>query len=219
MGDYNIKLLNVNNNIMNYTNLFHSYIFFQTITKPNSVTGRSATLIDHIWTNDITNYIRSGIMHINLSDHFPVWSIFSVSTQNNTDHIYITKRMYSNDNIGNFSEALKNNKWDIELMNIKGAENILNSCITKFKNLYDTHFPVKSFPIKKKHFGKPYITPGIMKSIKYRNKLQKLFARWPLTYGTIFRKYRNTLTTVIRTAKANYFKSKLSQVSGDVKKT
>lgn len=57
--------------------------------------------------------------------------------------------------------------------------------------IYNTHFTIKSFEIKEKHFGKPYITPGIIRSIKHRNKLQKLFAKWPLSYETTFKKYRN----------------------------
>ncbi len=89
----------------------------------------------------------------------------------------------------------------------------------KLKNLYNDHFPLKSFSIKEKHYGKPYITPGIIQSIKHRNKLQKLFAKWPLTYETQFKKYRNMLTTIIRTARENYVKSKLNKESGDAKKT
>ena len=59
----------------------------------------------------------------------------------------------------------------------------------KFKGLYNIHFPIRSFKIKEKHFGKPYITPGIIKSIKHRNKLQKLYAKWPLSYEAIFKRY------------------------------
>lgn len=81
-----------------------------------------------------------------------------------------------------------------------------------FEDFYNRHFPLKSFWITEKHLGKPYITPGIIKSIKRRNKLQKLFAKWPLTY-------RNMLTTIIRTARDNYVKSKLHQESGDAQKT
>lgn len=197
---------------MNYTNLFHSYIFFQRITKPTRVTCRFATLIDHVWTNYVNNYIRSSILYIILSDHFPLWSLFSTSLQANSDSIDITKRIYNSNSICNFRESLKSYQLDLELTNVKGAENILNLFISKFKKLKKNYFPVKSYLVKKKHLGNPYITSGIMKSRKHWNKLQKLYARWSLTYDTIFRNYRNTLTTVIPTAKENYYKSKLSQV-------
>ena len=82
MGDYNINLLHINDNVTSYINLFQSYSFSQTITKPTRVTYRSATLIDHIWTNDMQNYIRSGILYSSISDHFPVLSLFSTNAQN-----------------------------------------------------------------------------------------------------------------------------------------
>ena len=52
--------------------------------------------------------------------------------------------------------------------------------MNKFQCLYNDHFQIKSFVIKEKHYGKPYITPGIIRSIKHRNKLQKLYGKWPL---------------------------------------
>ena len=67
--------------------------------------------------------------------------------------------------------------------------------------------------------GKPYITAGIIKSIKHCNNLQKIYAKWPLTYETTFIKYINMLTAIVTVAKNNYYKSKLSQHSSNTKKT
>lgn len=89
----------------------------------------------------------------------------------------------------------------------------------KFLELYDHHFPLKEFTRKENHINKPYITQAIKTSIKRRNKLQKLYAKWPLTYGKTFTLYRNTLTSMIRSAKENYYKSKLKENTGNTKKT
>lgn len=219
MGDFNINLLSINDNATNYINLFQSFNFTQTITKPTRVTNKSATLLDHIWTNDMENFIRSGIQYISISDHFPVLSVFNRCVQYGSPIINITKRIYSDNNISAFREDLKNFKWAEELCNVDGSENLFNSYLDKFKCLYDKYFPIKSFVIKEKHLGKPYITPGIIKSLKHRNKLQKLYAKWPLTYEKIFKNYRNTLTAVIREAKDSYFKNKLNNQSSDMRKT
>ena len=88
-----------------------------------------------------------------------------------------------------------------------------------FLQIYNKHFPVKTSAIKEKHYGKPYITSAIKNSIKHRNRLQRLYAKWPLTYGKIFKQYRNTLTSVIREAKINYNKSRITESIGDSKKT
>lgn len=46
-----------------------------------------------------------------------------------------------------------------------------------------------------------------------------MYAKWPLTYGIYFKKYRNTLTATLRAAKENYYKSKLKENAGNSKKT
>lgn len=219
MGDYNINLLKTNDNLTNFTNLFYSYGLFQTITKPTRVTHRSATLIDHIWTNNANNYIKSGILYTSISDHFPVYSLFLLPDHNVTSYVNISKRIYSEDKVKAFKDDLKKCNWNLELIDVESVNNFFDSYMDKFQDLYNHHFPVKSFAIKEKHYGKPYITSGIIKSIKHRNKLQKLYAKWPLTYETQFKKYRNMLTIIIRTAKDNYLRSKLYKESGDAKKT
>ena len=87
-----------------------------------------------------------------------------------------------------------------------------------FLRLYNKNFPIKEIKIKEKHLGKPYITSAIQTSIKRRNKLQKLYAKWPLSYETTFKQYRNMLTSLIRKAKENYYKSKIENANDSKKK-
>ena len=55
--------------------------------------------------------------------------------------------------------------------------------------------------------------------IKEKHRLQRLFNRRPLTYGNEFRRVRNQVNLVIRNAKSNYFKSKLSNNTRNAKET
>ena len=98
------------------------------------------------------------------------------------------------------------------------ANETFNSYINKFVELYNKNFPIITIKRKEKHMGKPYITPAIIKSIKYRNKLQKLYAKWPLTYDKIFKSYRNKVNTIIKAAKENYYKTKITSNSSDPRK-
>lgn len=50
----------------------------------------------------------------------------------------------------------------------------LDVYVTKFSNIYNKYFPIKTFLIKDKYSNKPQITQGLRKSIKQRNRLQKL---------------------------------------------
>lgn len=47
-----------------------------------------ATLIDNIFTNDMPNYVRSGLLINDISDHLPVFSIYNCRIQRNEEEIY-----------------------------------------------------------------------------------------------------------------------------------
>ena len=184
---------------------------------PTRVTNTSATIIDHFWSND-SNYLRSGILFNNISDHFPIFSSFSF-TRNKTPELstkQIVKRFFKNTNLDNFLCDLTKFSWDTH--DNLGVDESFDLYIKNFLCLYDKHFPVKYITIKEKHEDKPYITNAIKRSIKERNRLQKLYAKWPITYEKQFKRYRNTLTSLIRTAKSNHIKSKIKEISGNKKK-
>lgn len=124
MGDFNINLFNMDNNVLNYITLFQSFNFFQTIIKPTRVTDISATVIDHFWTNDTQNYIKSCILHTSISDHFPVWSSFSIVNEKSTPKVCITKRIYNTNEITAFKEDLKKYDWELDLSNSRDIDNI-----------------------------------------------------------------------------------------------
>lgn len=220
MGDMNLNLLNYNeNNVHNYINLFFSHMFFPTITKPTRVTKTCASLLDHVWTNDLQNYQSSGIIFTSISDHFPVFSIFSIDNNvtRNTSTI-LKRRNFSDEGINAFKLDLINFKRNLWVMD-GDVDTIYNKYMQTFSVLYDKHFPIKTTTFKEKHTDKPYITQSIKNSIKQRNKLQALYAKWPLTYERTFKNYRNTLTSSIRAAKNAYYKSLLHQHAGNANKT
>ena len=91
-----------------------------------------------------------------ISDHFPVLSSFSAFHQCNNSFISKSRRIYiRNNNIDDFKEDLKNFDWISELAYVEGIENLFTSYMEKFKYFYNNNFPLKSFSIKEKHYGKP----------------------------------------------------------------
>ena len=72
-----------------FINLSYAKSFFNSITKPTRVTSTSATLIDHIWTNNMRENIFNGILYDMTSDHFPVLSMYSIdmSNEDNDSHL------------------------------------------------------------------------------------------------------------------------------------
>jgi hypothetical protein len=73
-GDINLDVLqfNSNTNVNDYVNLVFSYGFIQAVTYPTRISNNSATLIDHVLTNAISNSLESVIITTKISDHFPI---------------------------------------------------------------------------------------------------------------------------------------------------
>ena len=72
MGDMNIDLLKFQAHTKTSDYLDNIFLrgYLRIITKPTRVCTSSATLSDHIYTNDITTTFLSGIVMTDLADHF-----------------------------------------------------------------------------------------------------------------------------------------------------
>ena len=76
-SDFNVNLLNFESHDLtnDYIHSLISKSFVPLITIPTRIKHMSATLIDHIWCNNICTQVISEILINSLSDHFPVFSI------------------------------------------------------------------------------------------------------------------------------------------------
>ena len=77
IGNLNINICTSNkyfsNDAIDYVNMLASNSFFSIISLPTRVTDISATLIDHIITNDCKKSIFPGIIKSDLSDQYPIF--------------------------------------------------------------------------------------------------------------------------------------------------
>ena len=70
-GDFNVDLINPDNNEFNCIANFISHSYKSHICIPTRVTDLSSTCLDHIWTN-LDNVELSGVISdVNITDHFP----------------------------------------------------------------------------------------------------------------------------------------------------
>ena len=79
MGDLNIDLLksDVHKSTSSLLDVLYSYNVLPVITKPTRVTESTATLIDHILTNnfDIDASHHQGILCSSISDHYAIFHV------------------------------------------------------------------------------------------------------------------------------------------------
>ena len=76
-GDFNIDLLKNGEHVgtTKFVDAMYSIGLYPLIDKPSRITQYSATLIDNIFTNELTNQIISGLLINDISDHLPIFSL------------------------------------------------------------------------------------------------------------------------------------------------
>ena len=196
LGDYNLDLLNSESHSTTgeYFDLLCSYSYMPLINKPTRVTANTATIIDNIYTNNISNMNESiqGILITDISDHYPIFHVNSNRSDSNNSEMYIMKRKYTTTNKLSFQNSLENIDWQTVFDNstTNGSFDHFHGIL---KKLHDTHFPKVKVKIKYKN-NKPWLDDDMKESIKIKNKLYVLSKKYHLF---IMRK-------IIKHSKINY---------------
>ena len=232
LGDFNIDLLNVTTRqkYADYLDLMLNNNLNPKITLPTRLSERRATLIDHIFCSlsHGTTSCLSGIIFTELSDHFPCFTCIDqkIDKQDSPKFIKIVtkdsnsvQKFYDEINNTDLMESLEADLSQDPNINYEKLENIL--CRAKEK-----HLPVKTKKFNKyKHKRSPWITQGILRSIKYRDNLYKNLKCTLLDepdYNTIkqnLKVYNKILKTNISQLKQTYYYSQFHKFKNDIRKT
>ena len=91
MDDFDINLLNYENHIptSDFLNTFFANHLQPLILQPTRVTDSTSTLIENIFSIDITSKVTSGNILIQISDHFPQFSILKNSAPDYINYSHI----------------------------------------------------------------------------------------------------------------------------------
>ena len=205
-GDLNLDLLKYldNRKVFDLIGMLISINLICTISLPTRATDTSATLIDQLWTNNVDNLLISGVIHNDISDHFPIFSVFDTQhiTNNSSDvSSESSHRIFSETNIEQFKNALQNVSWDL-VVNVERTEIAYKNFELIFGSLYNRYFPLVTKKFKPNSNNKPYISSQIKDKIRYKNKLAKLYAKYPITYGKEYHRLRNKVTNLTRQIKS-----------------
>ncbi len=221
MGDFNIDLIKCNSNprSVEFLDLLFSFGLLQIVTKPTRCTDNSASLIDHVITNQSAPSFSSIILTTKISDHFPV-IYFPLSKLHIEKPKNFTSRNFSHENMVKFENSIASIDWSF-VRDENDAQSSYNVFFDLFHNLYSLHFPLKTIKFNQNvHSLEPWMSPAILISRKHKLKLASSNAKNPgaLT-GNIYKTYRNLYNTILRTAKKKYFETKLNDNQNNLKKT
>ena len=225
-GDFNANLLAADEH--SATEAFYENLACQScqplILQPTRVTSHSATLIDNIFCNDLTVHTEGGNLTTSISDHFPQFAIIDNINKEQKKGIPIIRRSYSNFNADEFENELRQVEW-ASIFENKTSEESINYLYNKTTALLDEMAPYR--PLKRREIrteNSPWITRGILKSIKNRDKLHKKYLKDKneSTKAELFSKFkqiRNTLSILIKQAKSDYYKELFEENKSNIKQT
>ena len=231
-GDFNLDLLKLRDSI-HINNFFETMIsngYLPKITLPTRITAHSSTLIDNCFVKLSSEFSKttSGILNYNLSDHQPYFVTLDYLLMSNETSKFIkvyrntpeARDNFKNEILQNFNSSKFHTKENTDPnINYDIFSNIINSALNK-------HFPIKIVHFNKyKHKRSKWITTGIMRSIKFRDKLYAKLRSTP-TISPDYNKYKINLQTYnrilrqnIRLAKKTYYQSCFDKFRNDIKGT
>ena len=138
------------------------------ITKPTRLTDRTATLIDHIYTNSLQNF-TAGILTVDITDHLPIFCEIETQPPRNNNKRYF--RDYSKFKNELFLDDINLIDWREILKPDKDLDEKVHDVISVLNQLVEKHAPLKkASQTKQKQLNKPWLTMGILKSIKRNRK-------------------------------------------------
>ena len=177
-GDFNLNVLDnkKNEKVTKFLNLTFEYGFIPVINKATRATKNTATTIDHIITNSLLHRtINTGILKLNISDHFPIFLIAKTEKKMTPEgKVQITKRLINNKTKKKFKNALQEITWD-DAINSKQTDSAYEAFFNKFTSLYDKIFENYAVTVKSKTLKDPWIPNGILKSSKTKQRLYDKF--------------------------------------------
>ena len=222
MGDFNLNLLNHQSHDITgeFLDIMYSRMFVPLITRPTRITSHTATLIDNIFTNNIDDFTNCGLLVNDISDHLPIFSVLyatHIDTLNNNR--WITYREKSPSNVAKFKDELSSVKW-CEHPNYNDPLNAYRGFVNQFTAIYNNCFPIKKAKARRNNLKKPWITSGLLKSIKIFFLQYKRFLSNPtVEREQRYKSYKNKLNHALRVSKRNYYEKKLDDYKSNARGT
>ena len=230
-GDFNIDLLKVDSRSLysEYLELLYSFSFIPTLTLPTRLSRRRGTLIDHIFYNSRgSDPINGGIIINNISDHFMCFICIDKNPTPAKPPKTVQFQVSDEHSINKFIAAVNNTDFLSKInvdpdFNPNETYGVISSCIS---DCLDAHLPYKSVKFRKyRHKLNPWITQGILKSLKTRDSLYRdLKSICPNSpqydvLKTNLKTYNNIITKTMRNAKFIYYKNMFDKHRQDYKKS
>ena len=207
LGDLNIDLLKYQEHrpTSEFLDLIYSYNVFPLISTPTRINANTATLTDHILTNNFQYHSKhfQGILCSRIFDHYAIFHLTDNCKSGLPEKII--KRVFNQANIQNFTERMKYIVWDDTLLE-QDTHKAYSTFHDTLCQIYNKCFLVRKMnkKISLQQTMAHTSTETIHKDTEEKNKYYK--------------KYRNKLHHLIKSAERKYYQELLLKHKPNVKK-
>ena len=221
MGDVNINLINhaSHKHSGDYLDLIYSNGFIPLINRPTRVTEKSATLIDHIITNNfVDKSLYQGVLLTEITDHYPVFSITHDNSKCFQENDYLVFRNMKQENYCKFQTCITELDWS-EVINNESCEHAFNLLHEKIKSCYNKSFPLQK--LERKYNNRlPWLTDSLKAAIKKKNKLYVKSIKHNTAYNkTEYSRYKSNLDKLLKQQEKIYYNTLIEKNRSNMKKT
>ena len=210
IGDLNIDIKsgNKDRNSIEYLTYMAYHGFLPTHTLPT----RKGNCLDHILAKTNTRF-KSFVLNSTLTDHSSL--LFCVQQKYNRTYA-ITNRTKLNSQ--NLSRDLDN--LDLTpIYNSSDANEATEYLVSSLMNIIKVNTQTIVLSRRNKII-KPWITPGLLRCIRHRDKLHQKLTKFPNNDAllTTYSRYRNFCNSLLKKLKRNYEKSEIQNAGHDKKR-
>ena len=203
MGDFNVDLVKYSSDLNTsiFYDLLSSHNFRPLVLQPTRVTSKTTSLIDNIFINDVSCRSYGGNITASISDHFFQFSLTDIFENPRHKGKIKYGRDFRNFNKREFQETLEQTDWSRIVNEDQGTDQSYTNFYRKLEDILDLMAPYRKLTQKEiKLQTMPWITRGILVSMKVRDKLYKQIKlqkqeaeRDILSYR--YKRYRNKSST------------------------
>ena len=201
-----------------------SYNLIPKITVPTRITSNSATLIDHIYTNINKERCLAGTLTADISDHLCNFMFIDTNKINKHRPSTVQYRQITDDNLQQLNDKLSQHNWN-GIYAIDDPDIAYNNFINIYQEYLNACMPIKVCKFNRfKHKVEPWITKGLIKSLKTKHKLYINYIKCTdpqekLNKENKFKIFRNIYNKLIRKAKEIHWHNSFQQSKHDIKQT
>ena len=234
-GDANIDLLKHDTDIssQNLIDTLAKYGFVQTISRPTRITDHSATLIDHVYTNNIDKTISTNVLTLDISDHLATACTFKLGTipglnRNSTvrsnpllrRNKNLKSRIFNEANHDIFRQLIANESWDGVFEESDASRQYDKFCNT-YTDHYNTAYPLKANRTRRAHERsepKPWILPWLEAACARKQRLFHDKIKNPSEENiSAYKKMEKFCDKHVNIAKQRYYKKQFDQHQNSAK--